>query len=100
MEDSGRESQVKSSMLCKSLGWLSVIIRLTIASIDGEDFTVASVGSHCNVAPTEVIRCKVIQNIKISARPLNGTENLRVFTLLLSERLVHYATAWHQFLYC
>ena len=66
-----------------------MIIRLTIASIDGEDFTVASVGSHCNVAPTEVIRCKVIQNIKISARPLNGTENLRVFTLLLSERLVH-----------
>ena len=25
VEDSGRESQVKSSMLCKSLGWLSVI---------------------------------------------------------------------------
>ena len=24
MEDSGRESQVKSLMLCKSLGWLSV----------------------------------------------------------------------------
>ena len=45
--------QVKSSMLCKSLGWLSVINRLTIASIDGEDFPVACVGSRFNVAPTE-----------------------------------------------
>ena len=36
--------------------WLSsiyMIIRLTIASIDGEDFSVACVGSRFNVAPTE-----------------------------------------------
>ena len=45
MEDSGRESHVKPSMLCKSLGvgLLSVIIRLRLASIDGKDFTVARV---------------------------------------------------------
>ena len=49
MEDSRRESL----MLCKSLGWLSVIIRLTIAAIGGEDFPVACVGSRFNVAPTE-----------------------------------------------
>ena len=54
MEDSGRESQVKSSMLCKSLGWLYVIIRLTIVLIDGEDFSEACVGSRFNVAPTEI----------------------------------------------
>ena len=53
MEDSGRESQVKSSMLCKSLGgWLSVLI----TSIEGEDFTVVCVGSRFNVvAPTVIL---------------------------------------------
>ena len=30
-----------------------MIIRLTIASVDGEDFPVACVGSRFNVAPTE-----------------------------------------------
>ena len=55
MEDSGRESQVKSSMLCKSFAvsicdnYISII-----ASIDGEDSTVACVGfSRLNIAEEE-----------------------------------------------
>ena len=79
-----------------------MIIRLTIASIDGDDFTVACVGSRFTVAPTDtykVILTSVLENINIGVRPLDTMDSisLHAFTRLLKFYLLPLA---HMLLYC